>query len=174
MENTNTENTNVETNENENKDVVTMSTEDFQKKIQSETDKVRTEYSKRVKELEARIKELTPTQKTEAELDFEKRLAELEAKEKKIAMLDSLKDNNLSSDFYDYLKDGSDIEAFAKFYNDALNTAVQNKIKADGYVPNGHKSGETITKDDFKKMNMTDKEKLFAENPDLYRTLAGR
>lgn len=60
MENTNVENTYIETttetNDNENSDVVTMSTEDFNKKIQSETDKVRTEYSKKIKGLEAKIK----------------------------------------------------------------------------------------------------------------------
>lgn len=174
MENTNTENTTVETTETENKDVIIMSTEDFNKRIQSETDKVRTEYSKRVKQLEAQIKELTPAQKTEAELDYEKRIAALEAKEKKLEMLEALKSNGLSSDFYNYLQNDVDISAFAKFYSDALDDAVQNKIKANGYVPNGHKTGESLTKEDFKKMSMTEKEKLFTENPDLYRTLVGR
>ena len=179
MENSNienTENTTVETTTetNENNDVISMSTEDFNKKIQSETDKVRTEYSKRIKGLEAKIKELTPIEKSEAELDFEKRLAALEEKEKKMAMLDSLKANNLSSDFSNYLKEDVDIAGFADFFNNAVNGEVQNKIKANGYVPAGHKSGESLTKEDFKKMNMADREKLFAENPDLYRTLAGR
>lgn len=178
MENTNVENTYVETttetNDNGNSDVVTMSTEDFNKKIQSETDKVRTEYSKRIKGLEAKIKELTPVEKSEAERDFEKRLAALETKEKKMAMLESLKANNLSSDFCEYLKDDVDIADFAKFFSSALNGEVQKKIKADGFVPNSHKSGESLTKEDFKKMNMAEREKIYAENPDLYRTLAGR
>lgn len=174
--NENTENTSVETETEttENNDVITMSTEDFNKKIQSETDKVRTEYSKRIKGLEAKIKELTPIEKSEAELDLENRIKNLEAKERKINMLESLKTNNLSSDFYEYLKADVDVAEFAKIFNAAVSGEVQNQIKANSYVPAGHKSGESLTKDDFKKMNMADREKLFNENPDLYRTLAGR
>lgn len=153
---------------------VTMTKDEFDKKIQGEGDRVRTEYSKKVKELEAKIKELTPAQKSEAEIDFEKRLAALEAKEKKMALLESLSAAGISQNFSDYLKNDADIEAFAKAYKAAIDSEVQKKVKSNGYVPNGHKSGESITKEDFAKMNMTEKEQLFAENPELYKTLVGR
>lgn len=173
------ENTTVETVENtavetETETTITMTQDEFNKKIQGEGDKVRTEYSKKVKELEAKIKELTPTQKSEAEIDFEKRLAALEAKEKKMALLESLSAAGISQNFSDYLKNDADIEAFAKAYKAAIDSEVQKKVKSNGYVPNGHKSGESITKEDFAKMNMTEKEQLFAENPELYKMLVGR
>ena len=61
---------------------LTMTQDELNKKIQSETDKLRNQYSKQIKELEAKVKELTPVQKSEAELDLEKRLAAVEAREK--------------------------------------------------------------------------------------------
>ena len=93
---------------------ITMSKEDFDRKIQGEGDRVRTEYSKKVKELEANVKELTPIEKTEAEIDFENRLAALEAREKKAALLDSLTANGISHEFADYFKSDADVEGVFK------------------------------------------------------------
>lgn len=175
----NQENTTVETVENtatetENEATVTMTQDELSRKLQGEGDKVRTEYSKKVKKLEAKIKELTPAQKAEAEIDFEKRLAALEAKEKKMNLIESLDSVGISHDFSDYLKNDADIEAFSKVYKAAIDSEVQKKVKTNGYVPKGHKSGESITKEDFAKMNMTEKEQLFTENPELYKMLVGR
>lgn len=172
----NNDNQNVENLDNStaNEQTVTMSRSDFDKKIQGEGDRVRTEYSKRIKELESKIKELTPVEKTEAEIDFENRLANLEAREKKAALLDSLTANGISREFADYFKSDADIGAFSKTYKSVIDSEVQKKIQANGYVPDGHKSGTTITKEDFAKMNMTQREQLYSDNPELYKTLVGR
>ena len=66
------------------------------------------------------------------------------------------------------------LRAFSKIYKSAIDSEVQKKIQANGYVPDGHKSGTSITKEDFAKMSMTQKEKLYTENPELYETLIGR
>lgn len=153
---------------------VTMTKDEFDKKIQGEGDRIRTEYSKRVKELEAKIKELTPAEKSEAEIDFENRLAALEAKEKRMALLDSLSANGISKDFADYFKDGADIETFSKIYKSAVEAEITKRIKSDGYVPREHKAGNSMTKDDFNKLSMEQKERLYIDNPELYRTLVGR
>ena len=175
MENTNTNTATVETNnQNNTEQTVTMSQADFDKRIQSETDKVRTDYSKRVKELEAKIKELTPVEKSEAEIDFENRLASLEAKEKRMALLDSLSANGISKEFADYFKADADIEAFSKVYKSVIDGEVQKKVQKNGYIPEGHKATESLSKDDFKKMNITEREKLYSENLELYKSLAGR
>lgn len=168
------ENKTVETNTTETEQTVTMSQADFDKRIQGEADRVRTEYSKKVKELEAKIKELTPVQKTEAEIDFENRLAALEVREKKAALLDSLTANGISHEFADYFRSDADVEAFSKIYKSIIDSEVQKKVQANGYVPDGHKSGTSITKEDFAKMNMTQKEQLYTENPELYKTLSKR
>lgn len=164
----------TETVENENEETVTMTQGELNKKLQGAADKIRTEYSKKVKELQAKIDELTPAQKSEAEIDLEKRIAELEAKEKRMNLLDSLAENGIDKGFADYFKSDADIKAFATVYKKAVDDAVQAKVQKDGYVPASHKSGDQITKEEFAKMNMSEKEKLFNENPDLYHHLVGR
>ena len=164
----------MENTNNNSEQTVTMSKEDFDKKIQGEADRVRTEYSKKLKELETKVKELTPIEKTEAEIDFENKLANLEAKEKKMALMDSLTENGVSHEFADYFKSDADIKAFANIYKSVIEKEVQRKITKNGYVPENHKSGTTLTKEDFAQMNMSEKEQLFSENPELYKTLIGR
>ncbi len=151
---------------------LTMTQDELNKKIQSETDKLRNQYSKQIKELEAKVKELTPVQKSEAELDLEKRLAAVEAREKAATLNDSLKANGISNEMAKYLKDDVDVSALAETFKKIVGTAVDERLTEDGFVPTGHKSGNPLTKDDFKKMNMSEKERLYAENPDLYKSLS--
>ena len=153
-------------------ETVTMTQTELDKKIQSETDKVRTKYSEQIKELEAKVKELTPVQKSEAELDLEKRLAAVEAREKAATLNESLKANGISNEMAKYLKDDVDVSALAETFKKIVGTAVDERLTEDGFVPTGHKSGNPLTKEDFKKMNMSEKERLYAENPDLYKSLS--
>ncbi len=153
-------------------ETVTMTQTELDKKIQSETDKVRTKYSEQIKELEAKVKELTPVQKSEAELDYEKRLAALEAREKAVALDDSLKANGISKEMAKYLKDDVDVSALAETLKSIVGAEVDKHLTEEGFVPTGHKSGNPLTKEDFKKMNMSEKERLYAENPDLYKSLS--
>ncbi len=150
---------------------LTMTQDELNKKIQSETDKLRNQYSKQIKELEAKVKELTPVQKSEAELDYEKRLAALEAREKAATLNDSLKANGISNEMAKYLKDDVDVSALAETLKSIVGAEVDKHLTEEGFVPTGHKSGNPLTKDDFKKMNMSEKERLYAENPDLYKSL---
>ena len=153
-------------------ETVTMTQTELDKKIQSETDKVRTKYSEQIKELEAKVKELTPVQKSEAELDYEKRLAALEAREKAATLNDSLKANGISNEIAKYLKDDVDVSALAETFKKIVGTAIDERLTEDGFVPTSHKSGNPLTKDNFKKMNMSEKERLYHENPDLYKSLS--
>ena len=153
-------------------ETVTMTQTELDKKIQSETDKVRTKYSEQIKELEAKVKELTPVQKSEAELDYEKRLAALEAREKAATLNDSLKANGISKEMAKYLKDDVDVSALAETLKSIVGAEVDKHLTEEGFVPTGHKSGNPLTKEDFKKMNMSEKERLYHENPDLYKSLS--
>jgi hypothetical protein len=51
---------------------------------------------------------------------------------------------------------------------------VTAKLKESAYVPPKSDSKKAIKKDDFKKMSLAEKQKLFNENPELYRELSGR
>ena len=77
-----------------------------QKILQSETDKVRTEYSKKIKDLESKLpKEMTPEEKA-----FNERVKALEEREKAIAEKEymstvqgKLKDKGLNEQLAQYL-----------------------------------------------------------------------
>lgn len=151
-------------------ETTTYSQEDLNKRVQSETDKVRTEYSKKVKELEKKIKELTPVEKSEKELELEKRLADVEKREHALKLRDSLSAKGIDSELSAYLKSDVDVDALAA----VLDKYASEKIRVGGFKPTNHKSGESLKKDDFKKLSYQQREQLYRDNPDLYRELAGR
>ena len=165
-------NQNNQTTETIETETVTMSKADFDKKIQSETDKVRTEYSKKIKDYEAKIKELTPIEKSQTEIDLETRLAAVEAREKAIKLNDDLKSKGIPTELADYLNPDVDVDSLATAFNSLTNAAVEKYIADNGYVPTNHKSGDEITKEQFKKMTYEQREKLYTENPELYKSLS--
>ncbi len=177
MENENTNvmgnQTETETTGSENENI-TLTADELAKRIQSETDKVRTKYSKEIKELKAKIEELTPEQKSQTEIDLENRLKALEEKERKIAINESLTAQGLSTEFSSYLKDDTNIDTFSKFFKGIIDNEVSKRVKNDNYKPGDHKSGDSITKEEFAKMGYGERVKLFNENPDLYKYLSGK
>lgn len=156
------------------KENITFTQAELDKRIQSETDKVRTEYSKKLKALEDKVKELTPEVKTDAEINLEKRIAAIEAREAKIKMLDAMTENGIDHSLADYFKSDVDFKAFGEVYKAAVDNAVEAKISKDGFKPSSHKSGDVITKEDFDKMSVMEKQELFSTNIELYKSLVGR
>lgn len=163
--------------ENPTDEMISISQAEYDKRVQSETDKVRTSYTKKIKELEAKVKELSPVEKSESETELENRIAELDkkqaeldAREAALKLNDALNAKGIGNELSAFLRSDVDVDALAN----VIDTMVANRVKATGYVPSGHKSAETLTKEDFRKMSYEKKKQLFDENPELYRTLAGR
>jgi len=128
----------IEKKETEQEESITMSKSDFDKSIQSAEDKLRTKYSKQIKEMEDKITELTPKEKSENELALEKRLAEIESKEKRLNLIDTLVSKNIDKGMADFLKDDADVESFEKL----ISNMVNNRLVATGYKPNNHQNNE--------------------------------
>lgn len=156
---------------------VTLTKAELDKKIQSAEDKLRTSYSKKIKELEGKITELSPVKKTETELELEKRLEDLEKSQREVnaqkaylSLQDTLQGKGISKDIAAYLKEGIDIEEFATLCSNILNQNVKSK----GYVPDGHNSGDKISVEDFKAMKYSEKEKIMRESPELYKRLMAK
>ena len=63
----------------ENTDMITLTQQELDKRIQSAEDKLRTKYSQRIKALEKQIEDAKPVEKSAEEKDYEQRLAALEA-----------------------------------------------------------------------------------------------
>ena len=156
------------------KDTVTMSQEDYDKAIQSATDKVRGKYSKEIKELKDKIKELTPVEKTQAEIDLENRIAALEESERAVAtqkkrleMQELLSSKGLDKSLIDFVKEDTDIEALAG----VIDGIVRGKVKNNAFVPGNHSSDETVSQEEFRAMNYSQKVELQKKSPELFKRL---
>ncbi len=170
----NTEETETKDDGTDVKDTVTYTEEEVLKKIQSETDKIRTKYCKEIKELKEKIEELSPT-KTEAELEIERRLAELERSQAEVnsqkqflEMQNALKAKGIDENIATFLKDDVDLEEFSTIFNNILSE----KVKSKGYVPTNHPTGDNITVEQFKSMSYDERVELYTKNPTLYQKLA--
>lgn len=149
--------------------------EQVNKLVQSETDKVRTDYSTKLRTANDELAKFKPIEKSDSEKALEERLLALETKEKEIAdkeramtIADKLKAKGLPSELGEYLNIGDDIDGSIK----KVGTAIGNYFLASGNPPTNHNTNKGITKSDFAKMSYGNRAKLFQENPELYKTLA--
>lgn len=126
------------------------------KAIQSESDKVRTEYSKKVKELE----QYKPKEKSAEQIELEQLKSELA----NTKFQKSLIDIGVSNDLGKYLKSDIDLDEFKTFYEGF------NKTNQD-YVAKNHAKDTGMTKEQFKALSYGEKAKLYTENPTLYAQL---
>ncbi len=147
-----------------------LTKEEVEKMIQSATDKVRTEYSKKLKdkdkELEdAKKSKMTEQEKAEYELNklkesLSQKERDLLTKELTLETIDLLKENELPLEAKDFLM-GQDsestkknVEAFKSMFNSAVEAIVNERFKSSG---KNHESGDgsqvTYTQDMLKTMS---------------------
>lgn len=93
------------------------------KYVQSETDKVRTDYSAKLKTANDEIARLKPVEKSDAEKALEERISALESKEKELAnkeksmtLASKLKEKELPEGLAQFLNVGEDIEHWTDAY----------------------------------------------------------
>lgn len=193
MENTNTETTVVDTEvkdgasaadettkedvDTKNAETVTMSKTDYDKAIQSAEDKIRGHYSKEIKDLKEKIKELTPVEKSQAEIDLENRIAALEesernvaAQKKRLEFQENLTNKGLDKSLMDFLKEDTDVDALVS----VVDSIVKSRMKSTGYVPTSHDSDDLVSQEEFNKMSYDKRVELYKKNPTLYERLTKR
>lgn len=146
--------------------------EQIKKVIQGETDRVRTDYVTKIKDLE----KFKPIDKTPQEIALEERLKTLEDREKAIQQQErqsqlqaKLQEKGLDSQLYKYLNVGDDADTFIEEF-----ATVMNKTLLDGsYKPSTHKSNkDVITKEQFSNMGYFERTKLQETNPQLFSKLS--
>jgi hypothetical protein len=147
-----------------------LSKEDVQKLIQSETDRVRTEYSKKLKALETEKEKLVKEKMSEEEikaLELKKAQDAIAQKERelnsqllKLKAIDMLKEEGLDIEFKDYVL-GEDeetmktrIKVFKKQWDTAINKAVEAKFQNNSRSPNS--SSEGLTKERINQMSIAE------------------
>ena len=148
-----------------------LTLEDVQKMIQSETDKVRGDYSKKLKEKEKELEDLRNSTLTEQQKkDLEKKKLEeslsqrekdLLQKELTLDTIELLKENDLPLDFKDFLvgvdkeTTQANIENFQKVFNSALEKAVTERFKETGKDHNESSGGSVSYYTQEEMSNMT-------------------
>lgn len=159
------------------KETVTMSKADYDRAIQSAEDKVRGKLSKQIRDLEAKVKELSPVEKSQAEIDLENRIAALEASEKavadrerKIATQEKLSASGLDKTLVDYIKDDADIDALSNIVDEI----VKSRMKSSGYVPTDHDSEGKVTQEEFSKMSYSQKVEYSQKHPESFKRFMGK
>jgi hypothetical protein len=145
------------------------------KTIQSETDKVRTDYSTKLKEVKGELEKFKPAEKSDVEIALEQKQKELELKERELAnkeksytVKQKLSEKGLPSELAKYISIGDDIDATIEELGGTLNNYFLNGT----YKPSNHTKNEGITKEQFKKMGYAERTKLLETNPELYKKLA--
>lgn len=147
--------------------------ENLKKVIQGAEDTVRTEYSKKLKELEKKL----PKQKSKEELSVEERLKAIEERERQADIREQklnaegiLKDKGLDTKLSKYLSlDG--VEDLETYINEVAEV-IGKQSKGNNYNPKGHKSSNSvITKDQFKAMSLMEKQKLYETDKETYLAL---
>jgi hypothetical protein len=167
-----------------------LSADDIKKLIQSETDKVRTEYAKKLKaeqeEKERLLKEKMSEEekakyeREKLENDLKEREAALNAREVALHTIDKLTASGLPLSFKDFLvgqsKEDADknIEAFSKAWQEEIKKAVDAKFKESGEEPGKRKGGGAgAVKNPWSKehFNLTEQARILKEDPNLAKQL---
>ena len=145
-----------------------------EKLLQSETDKIRTEYSQKLKTVNEELNQYKPKEKSDAEKVLEDRISALEAKEKELAnkekamtIANKLKEKELPEGLAQYLSVGDDVDKTI----DEVGALFGNYFLSGSNKPSNHNTNKGITKKDFQKMGYMERTKLFQENPTLYEAL---
>lgn len=153
-----------------NGEMLTMPKADYDKALQSAEDKIRSAKTKEIKALQAKIAELAPIEKTEADIALEKRLAKLEEreiaaaeKERMINVQSALTAKNLDKSLGNYLKPDIDIESFGTLIDGIINE----RDKGNAYVPTGHQNNARVTNEQWAKLPYSQRIELINGNPEL-------
>ena len=145
-----------------------------QKYVQSHEDRIRTDYSKRLKDANDELAKYKPVEKSDAEKALEDRISALEAKEKELAnkekamtIANKLKEKELPEGVAQYLSVGDDVDKAI----DEVGALFGNYFLNGSNKPSNHNTNKGITKKGFQKMGYMERTKLFQENPSLYEAL---
>lgn len=145
---------------------------DVKKLIQGEGDRVRTEYSTKIKDLE----KYKPKEKSADEIALEERIKALEEREQAVQKTEKMNDiskklseQGLPSQLSKYLIGAEDIEIeITELVDIFKESKLNNSFKPTG----GAKETKTISKEDFSKMGYAERAALKESNIDLYNSLA--
>lgn len=145
-----------------------------QRLLQSHEDRIRTDYSKRLKDANDELAKYKPKEKSDAEKALEERITALENREKELAskekamtIANKLKDKGIPTELAQYLSVGENVDETVEKVG-----ALLGNYFLDGTAkPTNHNTHKGITREDFKRMGYAERAKLYSENSELYKAL---
>lgn len=167
----------------------TYTEEEVQALLQKETDRrVSSALKKQQKEFENRMAEAEKLKSMDEsqrkEYEYEQKLHELETREKEFAIAQNkleatkvLANRELPIEFVDYIiADDAEtmlenINSFEKAFKAAVADAVAKKI-ASPAPKSGQVKQTGMTREDFKKLSISQQSELYRTNPELYKQLS--
>ena len=167
----------------------TYTEEEVQKLLQQEGDRrVSQALKKQKKEMEFQMAEAeklhSMDENQRKEYEYNQRLQQLEQKEKDFALAQNkleatkiMAGRNLPIDFVDYIvaEDAEtmmdNINRFERAFKSAVSDAVSRKISTPGLQSSTVKQ-TGMTKEDFRKLNISQQSELYRTNPELYKQLS--
>lgn len=167
-----------------NDEVKTYTQEEVLALLQSESDKrvqqaLKTQQKKYEKQLS--LSKLDGDERAKAEKDnriaeLEELVAQMNIEKNKSELKSVLSSRGLSAEFADLIAITDDIEesqtkidALDKLFKMAVKLEVEKRLAGD--TPKGGVSTSEITKDEFEKLTLYEKNNLFITNPSLYKKL---
>ena len=180
IKNTSVNNETVETTETA--EVKTYTQEEVLALLQSETDKrvtaaLKTQQKKFDKQLS--LSKLDGSEREKAEKDsriaeLEEQLAQFHIERNKSELKSVLSSRGLSAEFADIVAIGDDIEEaqanidkLDKLFKAAVRAEVEKRLAGKAPIGNGNTSTE-LTKEEAQKMSITERQKLYNTNKELY------
>ena len=147
-----------------------------QKYVQSREDRIRTDYSNKLKDVNNELAKYKPVEKSETEIKLEERIKALELKEQEIAnreramkISSKLTEKGLPVELAKYLNLGEDnIDESIEEVGNVVNSYFLNS----GNKPTNHSKQQSITKEQFRKMSYMERSQLLDTNPELFKALS--
>lgn len=188
----NQENTNVNENENQTEDTgvktYTLTQDEIDALLQRESDKrvtaaLKTQQKKYEKQIS--LSKLDDDAREKAEKDariqeLEEMLRDRDIANNKSELKSVLSARGLSAEFADLITITDDLEesqakidVLDKLFKAAVKNEVERRLAASGGTPKGNTTTNTgeITKEQFRKMSLTEQAKLARDNPEVYKKL---
>lgn len=191
--NTNSNETTIETNGAESTEAKTYTQEELDTLLQQETDRrVTAALKKQQKKFEAEQTEAaklaTMNEEQKREFEYEKKVKELEQKEREFNIMQNklsatkvMQDKGLPIAFVEYIvaEDAetmmTNITEFEKAWKAAIADAVSARLGADSQTPKTKTVSQTgLSSEEFKKMSVAQQAEIYRTNPELYKQLTAR
>lgn len=171
--------------EGQQEEVKTYTEEEVRKLLQVEADKrVTSALNKQKKEYEKKLSlsKLDEQERATAEKDMRiqeltEKLAAYEVEKNKSELKSVLSSRGLSAEFADLINITDDLEesqaridALDRLFKSAVQDEVKRRISTS--KPTVGTGAEEVNKDSFKRLSLSERNKLYNENPDLYNKLS--